>query len=148
MTTIGTEECEHKPDIVVSGSGMQEMMAYVNHTVEYDPTEKRLREQVMFHPLGKCYVDEVLVDEAVLLVQGNTVRLGDHQLFRFNHPTEAHHLRKLRESGAATASTARVFDPQRQLEERHRREEAKLAQEKAALEAEKVPIPRGSHAFF
>jgi kinesin family member 16B len=137
MTLIGSDNADPKPDIPVFGCD-QAMLAYVNHVVEHDDVAKRLREKVTFHPIasGYCFVDEEPVTTPVQLVQGNIVRLGEHQMFRFNHPTEAHLMRMQRQAGAQI--NARVFDPQRHREEQHKRETSMLAEQKAALEAENV----------
>ncbi len=84
----------------------------------------------MLHPIGPCYVDDDKIEEPVALEQGNDVRFGDVQCFRFNHPTEALRLRKLREAGAVPASST--------LPARARKEAERMAAEKAKIEEQKV----------
>ena len=137
-TFIGRETPQLKPDIVIAGEGIDDAQCYVTHEVEHDAVENTLRERVIFHPIGEhCYVDNTHITTEVNLIHGNIVQLGENVLFRFNHPTEALRMRKIRdaaEGSAQPSSSSSLFAMGRN------REATRLAQEKEKLEEEKVGV--------
>jgi hypothetical protein len=68
----------------------------------------------MFHPIAaSCYVDDEAVLDPRRLVHGEMIRLGETSYYRFNHPTEALRLKKLRISSPSTPNVASrsIFSP-------------------------------------
>ena len=139
-------------DIHVYGLGTEREHAIIEFKVEHDEDMASLVEAVVLHPIAEeCYVDGKKLDDSVRLSQGNVVQLGQTNIFRFNHPTEAARLRKQMSSGAAVGNMPRsilsmfgagvgVKDAatqereRREEEERHRRaREEQEAREKEQL---------------
>ena len=95
---------------------------------------------VMLHPIGAhCYVNGARVAEPTRLTQGSVVQLGQGNVFRFNHPTEALRLRREREAaqaaqaadsavgvtpttGDAALMSAALYNPGRLVETKQREE--------------------------
>jgi hypothetical protein len=81
----GEEAAAAPLDIAIEGSGILSLHC----TIEYDGKELVT---LAPHPEARILVNGVLVSEPVTLHQGNTVHLGAHTLFRFNHPLEVCHM--------------------------------------------------------
>ena len=66
----------------------------------------------MLHPIAdSCFVDEKPISEPRQLHHGEIVRLGTSNYFKFNHPTEALRLRKLREATPSSSQSKSSFTP-------------------------------------
>ena len=63
----------------------------------------------MLHPIAElCYVNGEEMEDSINLKHGDLIQLGEENLFRFNHPTEALRLKKLKKSGKKVAHVAKV----------------------------------------
>jgi hypothetical protein len=64
---------------------------------------------IVLHPIAElCYINGEEMEDSVKLRHGDLIQLGEENLFRFNHPTEAQRLRKLKKSGKKAAHMAKV----------------------------------------
>jgi hypothetical protein len=79
-TVLGRAGADPPPDIALAGDGV----SAVHCTIDYD-------EQDVVRLLpgeGEALVQGRLVSESVVLHQGQTIQLGEDNLFRFIHPAE------------------------------------------------------------
>lgn len=84
-------------DIYICGPGTEPEHAIIEFTVEHNTELNSLVEIVVLHPIAdECFVDGDRLEDSVTLCQGNVVQLGQTNIFRFNHPTEAARMRKER----------------------------------------------------
>ena len=107
---------------------------------------KALIENVVLHPIAdECSINGAVVDEPTRLRQGNVIQLGRTNIFRFNHPTEAKRLQKLRADGfeaaaseldgTDTSGAAATMSAGKMLEEMQQAEEARLEKIRVEVEA-------------
>ena len=143
-TFFGRDDCDPKPDVVVTGVGIDEKQCYFNHKVELDSTDNTLREIVMFHPISlNCFIEDEPVTDPRPLQHGDILRLGDDNYFRFNHPTEALRLRKLREASHDVSQSKSSFTPtSSKLRSEVARKEEELRSLQAKLEQEQLDKER------
>eukprot|EP00043_Microstomoeca_roanoka_P019278 m.215114 g.215114 ORF g.215114 m.215114 type:complete len:1342 (-) comp16972_c4_seq1:3575-7600(-) len=159
----GEEEADvPAQDIHIFGLGTEPEHAIIEFKVEHDATLKSLVEVVILHPIAEeCYVDGEKLEDSIRLRQGHVVQLGQTNLFRFNHPTEAARLRKqLKNKGDSSSSLSGngaskgplsfktasallgILNPNSKEEEERKAREAKekeeLARQKESLENERA----------
>lgn len=79
-TVLGRANSNPLPDIELSGSGV----ADTHCTVEFDGLEK----VTLLPAQGQCLINGRLATGEVELMQGQTLQLGENNIFRFNHPAQ------------------------------------------------------------
>eukprot|EP00040_Diaphanoeca_grandis_P028526 m.165344 g.165344 ORF g.165344 m.165344 type:complete len:1263 (-) comp31382_c0_seq1:71-3859(-) len=142
MTRVGLKDCDDPPqDIYLAGEGIEDEHCIFEHEVRMSVEQKSLQEVVSLHPIGDCYVNTELIDDTVSLVQGDTVQLGETNLFRFNHPTEA---MKMRQQGIALPQRPALLAAEslakNAMEEERLEREQQLESERESMRLEKVRL--------
>ena len=86
------------PDITLWGDGV---------AVKHCKLEYLLSEDVvtLIPGDGICYINGQVVETATALAQGNMVQLGEENVFRFNHPTQAAKMRMQAALGLSSSAS-------------------------------------------
>uniref|UniRef100_A0A3Q3MND4 Kinesin family member 16Bb n=2 Tax=Mastacembelus armatus TaxID=205130 RepID=A0A3Q3MND4_9TELE len=107
-TLIGTDKASCSQDIGLQGPGLLSERCVLENcggTVTLIPQDG-----------APCSVNGSVVTEPCLLTQGAIIQLGKGTILRFNHPTEATHVRENGQSGLLSAVSLSLTDMSRSTE--------------------------------
>eukprot|EP00051_Salpingoeca_urceolata_P016605 m.221836 g.221836 ORF g.221836 m.221836 type:complete len:1344 (+) comp18726_c4_seq3:629-4660(+) len=147
VTRIGRDDADPANDIVIWGVGTETEQCEVTCIVGPDPSGDFGDDDieiVTMIPFGSsCFVNNERVEGPTKLNHASLVQLGESNVFRFNHPSQAAHMRK---HGVAktpgTPGMGQMLSTGRFLEQKRIEEQRRLEDMSEKVQAEQAELER------